>query len=251
MISIIMLVHNAKAYTIHSIKTLAKTKGEEQYELIVVDNDSLSSTKKALLKLQRKGYIDKLLFLNENTMFAKGNNIGSKLCNPESKYILLLNSDVEIRNEKWLDILVNIHKRGSTSYGLCENNPYTRGDGFCFLIDKDLYLKYQLDEEFEWWWSVTKLQAFLLKDGLSVQAVRNHNALLFHYGGASGKIWKNAKGLNIEGDEIKKWFNKKEVKVIDSLEADENYKVYHKYGYLNTKFFFRHQFKEIKKKVKK
>jgi len=244
MISIIMLVHNAKNYTVHSIKTLKKTNGLEKYELIVVDNDSDKKTKNALLKLQKKGFIDKLLFLNENTLFAKGNNIGSRLCNKDSKYILLLNSDIEIRNAKWLDILVSIHKRGASAYGVCFNNPYTRADGYCFLIDKDLYEKYLLDETFEWWWSVTKLEALLLRDNFTVTAVHNHNELLYHYGGMSGKSWRNAKGLNVEGNEIKKWFQNKKVDIIENLSYDVNDKVYSKYYYLNYK-------RDIKKKIKK
>lgn len=137
--------------------------------------------------MKQKGYIDKLIFEKENTLFAKGNNTASSLCNTNSDYILLLNSDVEIRDKDWLRILLENHKRGATAYGVCDGNPHTRADGYCFLIDKDLYMKYKLDEQFEWWWSVTKLQAQLLRDGYDVCAIRNHDNLIYHYGGASGK----------------------------------------------------------------
>ena len=250
MISIVMLVHNAKNFTKHSIKTLKKTVGEQEYELIVVDNDSNRATKNALLSLQKKGMIEKLLFLKENTFFAKGNNIGSKLCSDKSDYILLLNSDVEIRNKKWLDILVKHHKKGATAYGVCENNPYTRGDGYCFLIDKDLYLKYQLDESFEWWWSVTKLQAQLLKDGYTVTAIKNHNELLYHYGGMSGKAWKKSKGLSVEGEEIKKWFENKSVIILEDVDFDKTDKVYYKYNYTNTVIQFKKAFQKMKENLK-
>lgn len=251
MISIIMLVHNAKSFTKHSIKTLKKTMGEQEYELIVVDNDSGFATKHALLALQKKGMIEKLLFLKENTFFAKGNNIGSKLCSDKSDYILLLNSDIEIRNKKWLDILMKYHKRGATAYGVCENNPYTRGDGYCFLIDKDLYLKYQLDESFEWWWSVTKLQAQLLKEDCSVTAIKNHNELLYHYGGMSGKSWKKSKGLSVEGEQIKEWFENKKVNVLEEVTYDSKDKIYHKVNYTNIRVAIKKFFEREKQKVKK
>ena len=230
MISIIMLSYNAPLYTKHSLMTLKKTEGVE-YEVIVLDNNSKENTKKMLKKMKDRGYIDKLIFEKENTLFARGNNIASLSCDKNSDYILLLNSDVEIRDKDWLKLLLDNHKRGATAYGVCQGNPHTRGDGYCFLIDKDLYLKYKLDENFEWWWSVTKLQAQLLKDGYEVCAIKNHNHLIYHYGGASGKGWMNSKGMNIEGEEVKKWFNKKDISIIETIEG--NNLDYNKFGLIN------------------
>lgn len=245
MISIIMLVHNAKIFTKHTILTLTKTKTNEEYELIVVDNNSNGWTKRMLLNLQKRKLIDKLVLLKENTFFAKGNNIGSQICNPKSEYIILMNSDIEIRNSKWLDLFMKIHEKGASCMGLCENNPYTRGDGYCFLIDKDLYEKYKLDESFEWWWSVTKLEAELLRDGYKINVVKNHENLMHHYGGMSGNAYKKSKGLQIEGDDVKKWFGDKTVKVIEKLETEDknNIKVFTISNVLA-------KFKSIKKKLK-
>lgn len=209
-----MLSHNAAKYTKHALKTLKNANGGYPYELIVLDNASDETTKKMLSEMKKEGYIDKLIFEKTNTYFAKGNNIASQYCDPNSKYILLLNSDVEIRDKYWLRLLVENHKRGSTAYGVCEGDPFTRGDGYCFLIDKDLYLKYKLDETFEWWWSVTKLQAQLLNDGYELFAVKKHESLIHHYGGMSGKDWRNSKGMNVEGEEIKKWVKSGTIKVI-------------------------------------
>lgn len=220
MVSIIILSYNAPLYVYHTLKTLKKTQGCK-YETIVLDNNSKNFTKRLLLKLKEKGYIDKLIFENKNTFFAKGNNIASKYCDKNSKYILLLNSDVEIRDKHWLKYLIERHQRGAISYGLCDNYPHIRGDGYCFLIDKDLYERYKLDEQFEWWWSITKLQAQLLNDGYKVIAVKEHETLLHHYGGMSGTSWKNAKGMKIEGEEIKKWFKSGEVKIISKLEGND------------------------------
>lgn len=215
MISIIMLVHGAPIYTKNTIETLKGTKGD--YELIVLDNASDKKTKKILLKLQEKGLIDKLIYSKVNTLFAKGNNIAFKFCSEKSDKIVLLNSDIDIRNKDWLIELEKLHTKGITTLGAVKDNPWTRGDGYCFMIDKDLYEKYQLDEEFEWWWSITKIQAQVLQESLPVVAVCNHENLLFHYGGMSGADFKNAKGMQVEGEEVKKWFDKKEIKVIDSI----------------------------------
>ena len=247
MISIIMLVHNAKKYTVHSIKTLMQTDNRGSYELIVVDNDSNKATKKALLKLEQKVFIDKLLYLNENTLFAKGNNIGSKICSDDSDYILLLNSDVEIRNKEWLDLMLKLHpkKGGITTLGICPE-PYLRGDGYALLIDKSLYLKYKLDENFEWWWSVTKLQALVLKDDYEVIAVQNHDDILYHFGGMSGGAWQHAKGLNTEGEEIKRWYQNRKVKVIKELDVDISKNIKCK-----KSFAYSHKVRNMSKKIVK
>lgn len=215
MISIIMLVHGAPIYAKNTIETLQMTK--EKFELIVLDNASDKKTKKMLLKLQEKGLIDKLIYSKDNTLFAKGNNIAFNFCSKESDKIVLLNSDIDIRNQDWLTEMLAIHKKGITTLGAVEGNPWTRGDGYCLLIDKDLYGKYKLDEEFEWWWSVTKLEAQVLHDNFSVIAVKNHENLIFHYGKMSGTDFKKAKGMQIQGEEVKKWFDNRKITIIESI----------------------------------
>lgn len=246
MISIIMLVYNAKVFTKHAIKTISKSKTDEDIELIIVDNNSNAQTKKMLLKLQRKAYIDKLLLLKENIYFAKGNNVESQLCDKNSDKIILINSDVEIRNAKWLDIMLRYHKKGATCLGVCENNPYTRGDGYCFLINKECFYKYGLDEKFEWWWSVTKLEAQLLRDGYDVTAIRNHENILHHFGGMSGKAWKKSKGLEIEGNEIISWFKNKNINIIENVPIDPKYNINYKNLYIQSIL----KLKNIKMKIK-
>ena len=158
------------------------------------------------------------MFLDENTLFAKGNNAGEKICHKDSKYILLLNSDVEIIDQYWLKKMLNVHKRGITSLGFVAGNPYDRADGYCFLIDKDLYEKHHgLDENFEWFWSITLIQAKILKENLSVIAVKDHEKLLHHFGGASGGDWQGAKGMDVDTKNVIKWFSNKQIKTLDTL----------------------------------
>ena len=74
MTSIIILVHNAYDYVKNTIETLQMTKNKD-YEVIVLDNASEKKVQKLLLKLYQEKKIDKLIFSQENTLFAKGNNI--------------------------------------------------------------------------------------------------------------------------------------------------------------------------------
>lgn len=214
-----MLTYNAPRYVLKSITEIKKTKGID-YELIVVDNNSGRKTKFLLRLLQLFGFIDKLHFNKENALFAKGNNIASKFASDDVTHYCLINSDISIKDPLWLSLLTSLYPQsgGICAYGVCLDEP-VRADGYCMLIDRGLYDKYQLDEDFQWWWSITKLQSEILQEGYQIVAVKNHEKVLHHFGGASGKGYINAKGMDINIDEVKKWFalKKSEVILIDSL----------------------------------
>lgn len=216
-VSILMLTHNAPFYVMKSINSLTKTKNVD-YELIVVDNASHCPTKFLLKMLQKKGRIDKLHFNKKNDLFAKGNNIASGFCSDDSDMILLLNSDVDIKSDNWLEKLIQIHPKdgGISAYGAVLSEP-VRADGYCMLIDKYLYMKYQLDENFAWWWSVTKLESLVLKENKKIIAVENHEKYIHHYGGKSGNGFKNAAGIGIDIEEVKKWFESRGITVLNTI----------------------------------
>lgn len=216
-VSIVMLVHNAPYYTYRSIKTIKNTINVD-YELIVVDNASRLWTKLILKYLKMRNLIDKLITNRSNKLFAEGNNIGVRNASKDSDLVLLINSDVRITNPLWLKRLIEIHPDGGvSSYGAVLNEP-KRADGYCFLVDRKIYDKYQLDEEFQWWWSITKLQSQILKDGNRIVCVKDHENAIHHYGGRSGKGFKNAKGMGVDIEEIKKWFTTGDVEVINCID---------------------------------
>lgn len=209
-ISIIILTYNAPQYVRETIETLNKITNKEtldRCEIIVWDNNSNAETKVLLNDLKDQGYIDKLHFSDENLLFAGGNNEATKLANPSSKYYLLLNSDIRVVDPRWLTFLLNAIESGKysgASYGFCKRP--NRCDGYCFLVKRELYDKYQLDTDFQWWWGITKMQAQILYEGHSLLAYRHHNHLLVHYGGKSGDAYKNAKGMDIDVTDVIQWF---------------------------------------------
>jgi len=218
-ISVLILTHNAPRYVEETIVTLNEvTRPEERniMEIIVFDNASDEETKRILYGLKERGYIDKLQLSEINTLFSLGNNLASNLASKESNFLLLLNSDIKINHPDWLYQLLKYKKTGNynvISYGYA-GGP-SRCDGYCFLIDKNLYDTYKLDESFEWWWGITKIQAELLKDGYSILAIKNHNKYLYHYGGKSGLDFDKAKGMNTEIKEVLSWFQNNTIEVFD------------------------------------
>ena len=222
MVSILMLVYNAPHYVEESIETVHSMTSDVEYELVVVDNASNSETKELLQKLYDEKKIDKLYFNPLNSLFAGGNNIASRISSPNSDYYLLLNSDICIKNPAWLAKLVNLHQNhscGATAYGAVLATPI-RADGYCLLVNKELYDKYLLDENYAWFWGVTKLESQILADGFNIIAVKEHEKYIHHYGGGSGDAFKNAKGMDTEIGAIIKWFNlKKKVEIYKSMDS--------------------------------
>ena len=213
-----MLTHNALKYVRKSIKTVKQRTQNVDYELVVVDNASRIWTRLLLKSLKKHGFIDTLYFSPQNLLFAKGNNQASALCREESDLFLLLNSDICIRSDDWLEKLIGVYPTdgGICAYGIAQGEPL-RADGYCLLIDADIFHKYKMDEKLEWFWSVTKLESQVLKENKRVVAVKNHERYLHHYGGKSGRDFRHAAGMNTEISTIKKWFSEKCVEVIDHI----------------------------------
>jgi glycosyltransferase involved in cell wall biosynthesis len=208
-----MLTYNAPGYVDLTIRSLAKNTFDVSYELIVLDNASDQPTRDLVQQLYSEGLITKLKLLDYNSLFSRGNNLAAKLSSPDATHFLLLNSDVKIRNPTWLSNLLDVHKRGITAYGL--NLKPSRIDGYCALIDADLYRENLLDETHQWTWSVAKLQARLLRSGHSVQGFFDHERYLHHFGGKSGRGYVGASGLVLSEAEVTAWFDGHEAVVLD------------------------------------
>ena len=207
LVSVIILVYNSPILTLQTLLTLKNTKNIK-FETVVLDNNSGFMTQCLLKILYKLRFIDTLIKSNTNTYFAGGNNIASKYCNNDSKYYLLLNSDIKIINPNWLEYLINSHEKGITSIGVCDiDKIIARCDGYCFLIDRDLYDKYNLDENYKWWYGITKLQTIILNEpGYHVQGCIDDSSLIKHYWGGSGNAYKKVLKVLPE-NEVEKWFN--------------------------------------------
>jgi len=220
LVSIIILTYNAPKYVYKTLLSLQKT-SYENYEVIVFDNNSRLKTKLINLYFQSRGQIKKLILSDKNLLFAKGNNQAFSNISKNSKYVVLLNSDVLIKDPDWLTNLLKIHQYGATAFGSVLSEPI-RADGYCFLTDTELYEKYKLDENYEWWWGLTKYQAQIMeKENATVKAVSNHNTQIYHFGGASRKGYdaldsQNALGLDIDINEVKSWFINNKVEIIEN-----------------------------------
>lgn len=222
-VGIIIPTYNAASFVSKCIKSIRKKTKKVKYKIIVVDNASDEETKKILQKFLKSLKIDVLCYLDENRFWAEANNIGASVCPKSCNKFLLLNSDVKILDSLWLYKLLNIHKPGITCCGVVPKADHLglpeRGDGYCALVDREIYEKYLLDEKFPWWFGITKLQSQILKEDMSVQVVIDHNNIIEHYGGASVDKELPKYFLNIDPSESKNWFSGlyKRIEMIDII----------------------------------
>lgn len=214
-VAVIVVSYNALSYARKMLKSLRTTRGVD-YELVVVDNNSGRKTKLFWTAMRFLGRVNRLALLDRNTFFAEGCNIGVAMAPRDASHILLLNTDTEVRDPDWLRRMLAVHERGATGLRYVTSGPWPRSDGFCLLVDRDAWGD-GLDEQFQWWWSVTALEARLLRDGLQVSAVRDYEDVLVHHWGKSGKAFKKARSGDASKETVAGWFDGHHVRVIDQL----------------------------------
>jgi glycosyltransferase involved in cell wall biosynthesis len=128
LVSIVMLTHNAVRFSLRAIRSLRRTL-DVPFDVIVVDNRSAFPTRLLLFTLSALGAVDTICFLPNNRLFASGNNIGASLAARATSHILLINSDVEVRDPRWLTRMLAVHRRGATALGYVAGGPRPRADG--------------------------------------------------------------------------------------------------------------------------
>ncbi len=215
LVSIVVVSYNALAYARRMLRSVRKTTGVA-YEIVVVDNDSTFATR-AFWTVQRfLGRINRLALLDRNTFFAEGCNIGVAMSPRDATHVLLLNTDCEVLDPTWLARMLAVHRFGATGLRHVTSGPWPRADGFCLLVDQEAWGR-GLSETYQWYWSVTRFEAKLLRQGHSVQAVADYADVVVHHGGKSGKAHTSAKSGSTKASVIAGWFGGRNVAVLDRL----------------------------------
>jgi len=214
-VGIVVVSYNALRYARRMLNTVRRTTSVD-FEISVVDNNSGLLTRLWWTLQKFLGRINRLALLDQNTFFAEGCNIGVAMTARDVTHILLLNTDCEILDSDWLRRIVAVHKEGATGLRYVTSGAWPRADGFCLLVDRHCW-EQGLDENFQWWWAVTGLEARLLRQGREVQAVSNYEDVLVHHGGKSGQAFKNAKSANTTKATVAEWFDGRHVTVLEHL----------------------------------
>lgn len=148
--SVIILNYNGKDKIMDCIESVMNQNfPKDQFEIIVVDNNSTDGSEKLVEKYKEV----KLIKRNVNDGFAKGNNVGIKASSGE--YIALLNNDITLERD-WLKKMVdkiesdkNIGILGCTIYYSYSGEIWNAG-GNIFFPGFAKNLKLESEQECNW-----------------------------------------------------------------------------------------------------
>jgi glycosyltransferase involved in cell wall biosynthesis len=100
--SIVVVSYNRLPYLRTTLNSLRATTAREDYELIVVDHGSTDGPAEALRDIADWGIVDKLILCRENRGTSAGFNLGFAFANPLTRYLIKLDSDIDILTAGWL-----------------------------------------------------------------------------------------------------------------------------------------------------
>lgn len=246
-VSIVILSYKSPSIIDICLRTLAITEGAD-YEVVVVDNGSGPETVASLEQHKSESRIDTLVLNGENHFFSKGNNIGFRHTNPESEFVLLLNSDVAFLRSDWLEKLVG-WAEGTTEYRptVWGTNPATpdpgprdlvscgwshdaavepghiRPEGWCCLIRRPHWV--DLDEDFPFHYGFEHAISTSIRNGAKCGVLFNYGQFLVHREGGSGKA-KDGTILNVGTPDIPGWFEGLRVESLDFRLGDDEHASY-------------------------
>jgi glycosyltransferase involved in cell wall biosynthesis len=154
-VSIVVVTYNALDYALQCFEGVLQHTSLP-FELIVVDNASKAETLEYLRRLPAIRLIENM----ENKLWAAGCNDGIAAAHPDSKYVLLLNSDTHIRRTDWLNVLVQVMERGPNvaqvgtkhirrGYGPVYGWP----DGSVLLIRREMFAQFGPLDHVRWPWA--------------------------------------------------------------------------------------------------
>ena len=125
-ISFITINYNSSIYTIELVKSIKKYTSLN-YEIIIVDNDSIQEEKSLLKEFCKNEQNISLIFNDINCGFACGNMIGAKIA--KGKYLFFINNDAKLLNDasKYMKDFLDTHKQTAlcTAKIIDENNRFS------------------------------------------------------------------------------------------------------------------------------
>jgi GT2 family glycosyltransferase len=102
----IIIVHKDKPeYLNICLQSIAVTSVNNNYEIIVVDNNSGQDSQDFLEDIKNEVIVIKN---NENLYWSESINKGVEKADKNSKYFIFLHSDVVVTNPAWMDLLINV-----------------------------------------------------------------------------------------------------------------------------------------------
>ncbi len=192
LVSIVVVTYNAPEYTRLCLEGVL-TRTRTPFELIVVDNASEPPTREYVASVAAEGRI-RLIQNEENRLWAAGCNQGLRITDPRSKYLLLLNSDIEVQRDDWLDVMLTLMESdpsvaivGPQHHKLPYGPIFGFIDGHCLLFRRTLLDELGYLDEVRWPWfgAPAEMTVAAYAKGHRYKVVHPDDEILIHHGGKS------------------------------------------------------------------
>ena len=144
-VSIIIVHKDRPEYLNICLQSIAVTSINNNYEIIVVDNNSGQDSQDFLEDIKDEVTVIKN---KENLFWSSAANKGAAAANKNSKYLIFLHCDVVITNPAWIDLLVNVSESSDSglvglelqSYYL-QNQKVDFVQEWCYLVTRECWDK--------------------------------------------------------------------------------------------------------------
>jgi len=246
-VSIVILNHQHPEVIDVCLRSLDRFETGVAYEVVVVDNGSEPAVVEELRQHRDAGRITTLVENPVNSMFSEGNNIGVRHTNPESEFILLLNSDVAMIREDWLTKLLG-WMDGTTEYRptVWAFNPTkpspgprdivsagwshdinvsgrVRPEGWCCLFRRTVWR--DLSPDFPWHYGFEEAVTLSVRAGARCGVLFNYAPFMVHREGGSGKEHE-AEIVMARQPDLTAWFEGIEIESLDFTLGDDEHDTY-------------------------
>jgi GT2 family glycosyltransferase len=142
-VSIIIIHKDRPEYLNICLQSIAVTSINNNYEIIVVDNDSGQDSQDFLDDIKDEVTV---IRNKENLFWSAAANKGALAASKNSKYLIFLHCDVVITNPAWIDLLINVSESSDSglvglelqSYYL-QNQKVDFIQEWCYLVSKDCW----------------------------------------------------------------------------------------------------------------
>lgn len=140
-VSIIVVHHNQPSFLNICLQSIYAMSNLNNYEVIVVDNNSGQDTQEYLDVLEEEGI--KVIRNEQNVFWSKAANQGIAIADPNSKYFIFLHADTVVLDPAWIDVMVNLSEgRGAGLVGTSLSSYYIQKQQvnfvqeYCVLISR-------------------------------------------------------------------------------------------------------------------
>lgn len=136
-VSIIVVHKDRPEYLNICLQSIAVTSYNNNYEIIVVDNNSGKDSQAFLDDIE--GEVE-LVRNDKNLYWSAACNKGVQKASKKSKYLIFMHSDVVITNPAWIDLLINVAESKNCGYVGIDTQKYKMGQQDVEFIQEYLCL---------------------------------------------------------------------------------------------------------------